>query len=137
MNKELYGNNYQIPSDVLSKLEPFKSETTIANLLSKGKITYQNIKKIIHDMENGELDNLGGNEFKGWLSQTLNSDKDRIHNSKKIKSDTGMANQHIKSHEKKNANVRVSQRHEKTINKYDTSVLESLQRINDILKKII
>ena len=48
-----------------------------------------------------------------------------------------MANQHIKSHEKKNTNVRVSQRHEKTINKYDTAVLESLQRINDIMKKII
>jgi hypothetical protein len=137
VNKELYGNKYQIPSDVLSKLEPFKSEKTIANLLSKGEITYQNIKKIIHDMENGELDNLGGNEFREWLTQTLNSDKDRINNSNEIRTNSGMENQYISTHEKKNSIVRPSKKHEKTINKYDTAVLESLQRINDIMKKII
>ena len=137
MNKELYGKTYEIPSDILSKLEPFKSEKTIANLLSKGKITYQNIKKIIHDMENGEHDKLGGSDFKSWLTQTLTSDKDRVHGSKEIRKNGGMENQFIKSHEKKNINVRPSQRHEKSLNKYDTAVLESLQRINDIMKKIL
>ena len=137
MNKELYEKQYEIPSDVLSKLEPFKSEKTIANLLSKGKITYSNIKKIIHDMENGKIDNLGGNDFKSWLSQTLGSDRTRVSNSKKIKSDGGMENQYIKSHEKNNVNVRPSKKHEKSVNKYDTAVLESLQRINEIMKKII
>ena len=88
-------------------------------------------------MENGELDNLGGNDFKEWLTQTLNSDKNRTQSSQDIKSDSGMENQHIKSHEKSNAIVRPSKRHEKTINRYDSAVLESLQRINDIMKKII
>ena len=137
MNKELYEKEFEIPSDVLSSLENFKSEKTIANLLSKGKITYSNIKKIIHDMENGELDKLGGNSFKGWLSQTLNSGRSGVHNSKKVKSDGGMENQFIKSHEKNNVNVRPSKKHEKSVNKYDTAVLESLQRINEIMKKII
>ena len=137
MNSNLYGKTYEIPSDILSKLESFKSEKTIANLLSKGTITYQNIKKIIHDMENGELDKLGGNDFKSWLDLTLTSDKDRVHGSKEIRKNGGMENQFIKPHEKKEVNVRPSQRHEKSINKYDSSVIESLQRINEIMKKIL
>jgi len=133
----MYGNKYEIPSDVLSKLEKYSSEKTIANLLKNGSITYSNMKKILHDMNNGELDNLGGQDFKSWVELTLSNNRDSLSNSQDIKHETGMSNSHIKSHEKKNSIVRPSKVHGDTLSKHNVSVIESLQRINEIMKKII
>jgi hypothetical protein len=46
-------------------------------------------------------------------------------------------NQFIDPHEKKDfTNVRPSQKHLKTSNKYDVAVTESLKRINELISKI-
>jgi len=46
-------------------------------------------------------------------------------------------NQFIKPHEKKDfTNVRPSQEHSKTVDKYNTAVTESLKRINELISKI-
>jgi hypothetical protein len=53
------------------------------------------------------------------------------------KMDAGMMNQFIKPHEKKDfTNVRPSQQHANTFNKYDAAVTESLKRINEIMKQL-
>ena len=46
-----------------------------------------------------------------------------------------MQNQHIQSHEKDFTNVRPSQTHKSTLQKYDTAVTESLKRINNLMNK--
>jgi len=56
---------------------------------------------------------------------------------KRNKMDTGMQNQFIKPHEKKIFhNVRPSQEHSKTVDKYNAAVTESLIRINEIMSKL-
>jgi hypothetical protein len=48
-----------------------------------------------------------------------------------------MQNQFIKPHEKKDfTNVRTSQNHSSTMQKYDAAVTESLKRINQIISKL-
>jgi hypothetical protein len=53
------------------------------------------------------------------------------------KMNAGMQNQFLKPHEKKNfTNVRPSQEHTKTVDRYNAAVTESLKRINEIISKI-
>jgi hypothetical protein len=48
-----------------------------------------------------------------------------------------MQNAFIKPHEKKDfTNVRKSQEHSKTVERYDEAVMESLKRINEIMIKL-
>ena len=48
-----------------------------------------------------------------------------------------MQNQFIDTHQKKDfTNVRTSQEHSRTVDKYNQSVTESLRRINEIISKI-
>ncbi len=48
-----------------------------------------------------------------------------------------MMNQFIKPHEKKDfTNVRPSQEHSRTVDKYNAAVTESLRRINEIMKQL-
>jgi hypothetical protein len=50
---------------------------------------------------------------------------------------TGMMNQFIKPHEKKDfTNVRPSQEHTSTVDRYNASVTESLKRINELISKL-
>lgn len=137
MNNELYGKSFEIPSDKLEGLQKYSSEPTIATLLRNGKITYSNIKKILHDMGNGELDNLGGNDFKSWLETTLRNGRDNSSGTKDARLEAGLSNSHLKSHEKKNSIVRPGKVHGDSLAKYNVDVMESLERINDLIKKII
>jgi hypothetical protein len=63
--------------------------------------------------------------------------RDYLKNTKKNKMDSGMMNQFIDPHEKKDfTNVRPSQEHSRTVDKYNPSVTESLKRINELISKI-
>ena len=63
--------------------------------------------------------------------------RDYVKNTKKNKMDTGMMNQFLDPHEKKDfTNVRPSQKHLKTVDKYNAAVTESLRRINEIISKL-
>ena len=53
---------------------------------------------------------------------------------KLIKSNTGMDNQHIGTHEKDGIVVNPHDKHEKGINKFDTAITEEIKRINELLK---
>ena len=73
--------------------------------------------------------------MKGWVDGALRFLRDSIYNTKHNKSETGMENQHIQNHEKDFTNVRPSQTHKSTLQKYDTAVTESLKRINNLMNK--
>ena len=149
MNKDLYGKEYEIPSNILKDLNKFKDEKTISNIINKKKISYSLLKRLKNRMENGELDNLGGNDFRNWVEQQLGEDRRSIHKSKDVKRKSGIANAFIKPHSKDDL-VRPSKRHRKASERHDTwsdnssnfnlklesYALEGLQLINEIIKQI-
>ena len=149
MNKDLYGKEYEIPSNILKNLNKFKGEKTISNIINKKKISYSLLKRLKNRMENGELDNLGGNDFRNWVEQQLGEDRRSIHTSKDVKRKSGIANAFIKPHSKDDL-VRPSKRHRKASERHDTwsdnssnfnlklesRVIEELQIINELIKQI-
>jgi hypothetical protein len=149
VNKDLYGKEYEIPSNILKNLNKFKDEKTISNIINKKKISYSLLKRLKNRMENGELDNLGGNDFRNWVEQQLGEDRRSIHTSKDVKRKSGIANAFIKPHSKDDL-VRPSKRHRKASERHDTwsdnssnfnlklesRVIEELQIINELIKQI-
>ena len=79
----------------------------------------------------------GGVVMKNWVNDELRKMREFGDLTKRNKMDTGMQNSYIKPHEKKDfTNVRPSQKHANTFNKYDAAVTESLKRINEIMKQL-
>ena len=149
MNKDLYGKEYEIPSDILKNLDKFKGEQTIKNLINSKKISYSLLKRIKNRMENGEIDNLGGQNFKNWVEQKLGEDRRGIETSKKVKRKSGVSNAFIKPHSKDDL-VRPSKKHRKASERHDTwsdnssnfnlklesRIIEELQIINELIKQM-
>ena len=51
MNKDLYGKYHDVPENILNNLKKYSNEKTIAKILEDKKVSYSNLKKILHDME--------------------------------------------------------------------------------------
>jgi hypothetical protein len=149
VNKDLYGKEYEIPSNILKNLDKFKGEQTIKNLINSKKISYSLLKRIKNRMENGEIDNLGGQNFKNWVEQKLGEDRRGIETSKKVKRKSGVSNAFIKPHSKDDL-VRPSKKHRKASERHDTwsdnssnfnlklesRIIEELQIINELIKQM-
>jgi uncharacterized FlgJ-related protein len=137
VNKELYGKTYTIPNNILNHLSKYSGNETIGNLINNKNVSYSQLKKIKHRMENGEKSELGEDSFYNWVNHTLNSDRSSIETSKEIRSDAGMENQFIRPHEKNRINNlnRPSKGHNEENS--DIKITEALKRINQIMKKII
>jgi hypothetical protein len=107
-------------------------------------IDYKQLKRIKNFFDNftGNEKELpfilnGGFEMKNWVNNELRKMREFGRMTKTNKMNTGMQNQFIDNHTKDGLdNIRPSKRHEKTINRYDTAVTESLKRINEIISKI-
>jgi hypothetical protein len=107
-------------------------------------ITYKQLKRIKNFFDNFKGNQNepsfvlnGGVEIKNWVNDELRKMRDYLKNTKTNKMNTGMMNQFIDPHEKKDfTNVRPSQEHSKTIDKYNASVTESLMRINELISKL-
>jgi hypothetical protein len=136
VNKDLYGKEYSIPSQTIDHLKKFEANETVNNILSSGKASYSLLKKMKHRMENGEKDTLGGDHMLGWINQTLGSDRGALDLSKDAKSESGISNTHIKTHEKNNlSNLnRPSKSH--SDHNEDIKITESIIRINQLINKI-
>jgi hypothetical protein len=79
----------------------------------------------------------GGVEMKNWVNDELRKMRDYTKMTKTNKMNAGMQNQFLKPHEKKNfINVRPSQEHTSTVDRYNSAVTESLKRINEIISKL-
>lgn len=113
-------------------------------LQSQKFITYKQLKRIKNFFDNFKGNHKehsfilnGGVEIKNWVNDELRKMRDYVKNTKNNKMNTGMMNQFIDPHEKKDfTNVRPSQEHSKTIDKYNPSVNESVKRINELISKI-
>ena len=113
-------------------------------LQGKNFISYKQMKRIKNFFDNfkgnhNELSFIlnGGVEIKNWVNDELRKMREFIKTNKTNKMNTGMQNQFIDTHQKKDfTNVRTSQEHSRTVDKYNQSVTESLRRINEIISKI-
>ena len=113
-------------------------------LQSQKFINYKQLKRIKNFFDNFKGNHKepsfilnGGVEIKNWVNDELRKMRDYVKNTKTNKMNAGMMNQFIDPHEKKDfTNVRPSQKHLKTSNKYDVAVTESLKRINELISKI-
>ena len=114
-------------------------------LQEKNFIEYKQLKRIKNFFDNftGNQNESsfilnGGVEMKNWVNNELRKMRDYTKMTKKNKMDAGMMNQFLKPHEKKNFNnVRPSQRHSSsTITSFSESVNESVERINEIMRKL-
>jgi hypothetical protein len=75
--------------------------------------------------------------MKNWANNELRKMREYIKTTKKHKMDAGMQNQFLSPHQKNNFNnVRPSQEHSKTVDKYNAAVTESLKRITELISKI-
>ena len=158
MNKDLYNNpkgEIEFPKDrqehmkkcfhmvkgVDKNTEGFKRNQ---ELQTKNFIDYKQLKRIKNFFDNFKGNHKepsfilnGGVEMKNWVDNILRKMRQGLDLSKRNKADAGMQNQYIKPHEKKDfTNVRASQKHQSTLNKYDSAVTESLKRINEIISKL-
>jgi len=107
-------------------------------------IDYKQLKRIKNFFDNFEGNEKqpsfilnGGVLIKNWVNDELRKMRDYTKMTKRNKMDTGMQNQFLDPHQKKDFNnVRPSQEHSRTVDKYNSSVTESLKRINELISKI-
>jgi hypothetical protein len=113
-------------------------------LQNQNFIEYKQLKRIKNFFDNFEGNHTdapfilnGGVEMKNWVNNELRKMRDYGKMTKTNKMNAGMQNQFLKPHEKKNfTNVRPSQEHTKTVDRYNAAVTESLKRINELISKI-
>ncbi len=147
MNSNLYDRKVKLPDSLLKHLEDcFKSVSADNNIEGYNRnkeirdskiVTYQQIKRIKNwfDGYNGNKEDApfilnGGERMKIWCDEVLRVWRDNDDSSKKHKSDTGMQNQYLDSHEKNNFNL--ADKHSSTAD--DLSVKEEINRINKLIK---
>lgn len=136
MNNELYGKKYEIPENVLNSLENHKDETTIKNIFTNGYLTYQNMKKILHDIDNNKFQGKDLSSLKSFITQNLGSDRGSVNRQKRDASDSGMQNQYLSAHQKNDPRNITDKPHSK-LYENNKEVVESLKRINEIMKQIL
>jgi hypothetical protein len=155
MNKELYHREIEFPKELRAHMK--KSLSLIDNvdkneegfkrnqeLQNQEKISYKQLKRIKNFFDNFKGNQKeknfilnGGITMKNWVNNELRKLREYPKTTKKTKMDVGMQNQFIKPHEKKDfTNVRPSQQHKSTMEKYNSAVTESLKRINELISKI-
>lgn len=155
MNKSLYDKEIEFPSDKREHMrksfhmvkgadENTEGFNRNKELQGQKFITYKQLKRIknffdsfIGNQKEPSFILNGGVEIKNWVDSELRKMRDYIKNTKTNKMDAGMMNQFIDPHEKKDfTNVRKSQEHSKTVERYDEAVTNTLKRINEIMLKL-
>ena len=149
MNKKLYGNIIILPKTLLKHLddcfnsvqgdnntEGFKRNQ---NLRQSKQITYQDLKRVKNWFDNysGKKEDSpfvlnGGDRMQNWVNHALQQMRGSVNNSKKIKSDGGMQNQYLSSHEKNSFNL--NDKHTTTAD--DLKLENEIIRINSLIKVI-
>ena len=112
MNSDLKNDKYKVPKELIEKLN-----STIANInkdkkgfsrckdiTEKGFVTYPQAKKIKYELEN-ELDGegyelIGGDDMLDFINLALDERRKNVHNSKKIRQNSGEENVFKKTHTK-------------------------------------
>lgn len=158
MNKDLYNTSkgsIEFPSDLRDHLKICFSNVKNADeniegynrnqeLQNQEYIDYKQLKRIKNFFDNFKGNQKeapfilnGGFKMKNWVNNELRKMREFNKMTKRNKMDTGMQNSFIDPHQKNDfTNVRPSQQHLSTMDKYNAAVTESLKRINEIISKI-
>lgn len=155
MNKELYDKEIVFPNHMRAHMKECASKLKDVDRSDEGYkrnkelqkqkfITYKQLKRIKNFFDNFKGNEKeqsfilnGGQKMKNWVNYELDFMRRNPKMTKRNKMETGMQNQFIKPHEKKDfTNVRPSQKHLSTMQKYDAAVTESLKRINELISKL-
>lgn len=154
MNRDVYNIKLVFPDDMrehmricLKKVknpntrdEGYKRNVELQSQKSIGYPQLKRIKNFFDNYKGKQTDPAfilnGGILIKNWVNNELRRMSQGVHQSQKIKHDTGMSNQFIQTHQKDGTDVRPSKEHVKTVNRYNAAVTESLKRINELISKI-
>ena len=156
MNKELYDKTIELPEEVVTYLGQCMDsvgdvpETTQGykrnkDLRDSGTINYQQLKRIKNwfDSFQGAQNDIeyilhGADYVKNWVDQTLDGWRSDVEAGKEVKSEV-LPNQYIQTHTKDDLRSmnRPSKSHSRTVDNYVSNVRESIDRINDLIKKVI
>jgi len=139
--KASYERTVNSIDDLDKSIEGYKRNQELQN---QEYIDYKQLKRIKNFFDNFKGSHKhpsfvlnGGVEMKNWVNNELRRMREFGKMTKKTKMDTGMQNAFLSPHEKKDfTNVRPSQEHSKTVDKYNQQVTESLRRIKEIISKI-
>jgi hypothetical protein len=154
VNKTLYNRKAKLPETLIKHLEQsfsaLKSDSNTEGhnrnkeLRENGFVTYQQLKRMKNwfDTYSGKKEDApfilnGGDRMNRWCDHVLDHWRNTLESGKQTKHDSGMSNQFIRNHEKKNSIVNPHDRHEKGINKFDTTVTENIKKINQIMQTIL
>jgi hypothetical protein len=144
MNSDLYNNTAVLPDTLLKHLgDCFNSTQADSNtegynrnqeLRQTKNATYQQIKRIKNwfDSYSGNKKDApfilnGGDRMKNWCDEVLRVWRGDTKSSKKLKSDSGMQNQFLSSHEKNSFNL--NDKHTTTVD----SLKEEINKINKLI----
>jgi hypothetical protein len=147
MNSDLYNRTAKLPESLIKHLnDSFSTINVDSNvegfkrnkeLRETGTATYQQIKRIKNwfdgysgDKKDAPFILNGGDRMKKWCDEVLRVWRDGDKSGKEIKSDTGMMNQHIDSHEKNSFNL--NDKHNSTSD--SLKVEGEIERINKLIK---
>ena len=115
------------------------------DLRDNGTINYQQLKRIKNwfDSFQGAQNDIeyilhGADYVKNWVDQTLDGWRSDVEAGKEVKSEV-LPNQYIQTHTKDDLTGmnRPSKSHSRTVDNYVSNVRESIDRINDLIKKVI
>lgn len=110
-NSKLVGRKFTLNSNVVLKMKQSFGNVLsdrIHNYISTGYMTYDDMKNYLRDYlmaNDGVKNELGGNIFYNWVKSRLNHSREIVKNTKKIQTDVGFNNKHIKPHEKNGFNT--------------------------------
>jgi hypothetical protein len=153
VNKDLYDNTVKFPDEMKQHMKTSFAQARGANenvegfkrnreLQGQDTLSYQQLKRIKNFFDNykGKPNEHpfilnGGHKMKVWVDNQLSQMRNSISTTKQNKMNVGMENQFNDTHEKSFGNVRKSQEHKSTTQKYNSAVTESLKRINELMLK--
>lgn len=149
MNKALYNNIIFLPDSLIKHLDQCFSSVSGDNntegykrnqtLRQTKQITYQDLKRIKNwfDGYSGKKEDApfilnGGDRMSDWVNHALQQMRNGVSSSKKTKSDAGMQNQYLDSHEKNSFNL--NDKHTTTVD--DLKLENEIKRINNLINII-
>ena len=164
MNKDLKGRVFDVPQDILDKInhtiaglngQNVRGIQRAKKILQDKSVNYGQLKRIIHDIQNIDkmndkvkYDLCGGDLMEKWASQHLQGERDLISNRKDSKKNademssmTGeRKNSHLKKHTKKFSfkiptNLIKSNSHKSTISPITSlGLFEEVDKIKKLIK---
>ena len=151
MNNDLKDDTYVLPDSILSLLSNNlkslgpgdKGYDRCKNMVGDGSLTYPQAKKFKHELENDLEDEdynvVGGDDMLDFINDSLTRRRDRVHNSKKIRQNSGEENVFKKTHTKDRSKNPTKVRKIKVATSSDDisnnrAVYEEIDRIKQLIK---